>query len=196
MRPLDPILRETNILSVDHVEQWPLRIYFKDIPYPMKGLPTESAIKDIDRIKKLCRTPWKKREILALLKPHKLPWGQLTQTARAIISLGGDWATIIGYVLEYDQAYRFRLQDLANETDHLTPREVIRLFSLWRQRDMNEIIYRSISRRFTIPVYLFAFSLLNPRFSQRINTILPLLKPDESDLYWMKLKTDYNYGAS
>lgn len=162
----------------------------------MKGLPQAHIIKDIDRIKKLCRQPWRKKEILKILSPHLLPLEQLTDTARAIISLGGDWSLIIGYVLEYDQAYRFRLQDLANETDRLTPREVIRLFGLWKQRDLNEKKYRSISRRFTLPVYLFALLLfLRPNILRRINAILPSLKPDNNDLFWMKLKTDYNYGT-
>lgn len=187
-----------NEFRVERVEEYPLRMYLEGHEPYFKGLPTQEAVCATDKVKKLLLRPFfVKKKALKILNPHILPKEQMTEFSRAILELGGDWALILAYVLEYDSAYRFRLQDLANETERLTPREVLRLFKLWKQRDENEIKHKLISKKFTLPAYAFALYLfLNPTFSAKLNRALPCLKPDSNDLYWMKLKTDYHYAGS
>ncbi len=183
---------EGDTLDVERIEHYPLRLYLKDHPYPHKGFPTEDFIESAAKAKRFFLQFRIKAADKALLKIEK---EEMTDFAQAILTLKGRTAEVLAYILEYDQAYRFRLQDLANETDYLTFKEVFRLFRIWKSRDRNEIKYKRVSQKFTITITLFAFLLLLPHFRREINRILPRLKPDESDIYWMKLKQDYKYGG-
>ena len=108
------------------------------------------------------------------------------------------FSSIFSHFLEYDNAYRYRLQDLLSETTkeklyHSPIKEIKRLVALNKKRD-SECVSSKIkaggillSLLLCIPKYRNAFkeSLINLEFKD--------LQFDEVDLYWISMRTDYVY---
>jgi hypothetical protein len=102
----------------------------------------------------------------------------------------------LSYVIEYDTAYKTRLQDLFNETtpDKITTRkEIKRLLNLFvsRNKDKDVIKYKKF-------VFILTFALLIPKVKRIFKESLAHINwknlcPDEIDKYWMSMKVEYDY---
>lgn len=106
-------------------------------------------------------------------------------------------AEYISYAIEYDTAYKTRLQDMFNETSperfNRPVKEIRRLFKLFvaRSKDKDMIKYK----RF---VDLLTLAFLLPNISWAIEDVFMSIEwknlcPDEIDEYWMSMKSEYDY---
>ncbi len=198
-------------------------IYIKGHKVPHKGIPHHEAVEAINKVKKILlnlkpsitleRTLKRfNDQTFEILKPHLLALDEMTAAASTIqdhvmlflTDLGTDadtnWMTsrIISHIFEYDQAYRFRIQDLANETSiqELTnkPRkEIKRLLNLNKERDA-----QNVNEKFEKVVHLLNVILLIPTYRNAFKHAITTrgigsLQPDINDRYWMCMKSDYDY---
>ncbi len=110
-------------------------------------------------------------------------------------------ADILGTIIEYDNAYRFRLQDIMSETTSQalfnTPRkEINRLIDIWLERELSEDVKVKVKKIQKLLNLAFRSSKVKEAFRQAIMTsILPNLQADAADRYWMDMKADYNYNG-
>lgn len=105
---------------------------------------------------------------------------------------------IIAHVIEYDNAYRYRLEDLMSETSkgRLTKspiKEIHRLCGLLQERDVNPIVKKNAKRL----AWFLTLLLLSPRIRKSFKKVLTnctfsKLQLDESDTYWCLIREDYN----
>lgn len=108
-------------------------------------------------------------------------------------------AHIIGAIFEYDNAYRFRLQDLATETsiEDLTSSpilEIYRLIQIYEDREK----YEAVKKKFNLVYLVLTFLLLVPKVRKAYIRAIKLsdfkrLKLDEIDSYWCNIREDYDY---
>lgn len=186
-------------------------VWLKGHPHPTKGLPTPDALYATNIVKKMMRAwrPWHSFKSLKeithyVLKTYyfhdnlKTPATKATQkilhTLFTELNLP-DASETFAHIIEFDEAYRFRLQDLAQEysQDNNPRKELKRILDIHHSRDYNEI-----SEKFKLLATLALLALYLPNVQKAVKkalTYLPELYPDESDLYWMKQKQDYEYRA-
>jgi hypothetical protein len=108
------------------------------------------------------------------------------------------FADMYSHLIEYDNAYRFRIQDIFSETSeealYKKPiREVYRLFKIYKQRD-----HKGLHSKFAIFFYGIAFMLLLPKYRKAFKQALlecdfKKFQFDESDQYWISMREDYLY---
>lgn len=195
-------------------------LYIKGHPVPHKGIPHVAALEAVNEAKHELKHLRPGRGALTdytlyaykILEPHHLPEEQMTEAARGVLEfatvflkhLGFDlaisWklARVFAAIIEYDQAYRFRLQDLVGETSaRLLARrpikELRRLLQLYMKRD-----HADQNKKMRKLVNLATLILLMPKYRRAyINTLntvgIDRLKFDDNDKYWACLKQDYKY---
>ena len=105
---------------------------------------------------------------------------------------------IISHFIEYDNAYRFRMQDLFTETSKellmkQPIKEIKRLALLSQERDS-----AGVSVKFQRVIKLASLILLIPRVRKAFKKALEIsifenLQFDECDEYWVSMRTDYDY---
>ena len=104
----------------------------------------------------------------------------------------------LAHTLEYDDAYRYRFQDIINEADlsqlQISPRkEIKRLLLLWKERD-NPAVTEKVIKLVTPLLYLLLIPKVKKAFIQAIPHIKGI-RPDPADLYWMSIRNDYLFGG-
>jgi hypothetical protein len=110
-------------------------------------------------------------------------------------------ATLLANIINADNAYRYRLQDLLNETGKGrlldNPRkEIKRLMLVNRKREVQHKV--SVSNKFKLFASLISFALLHPRIKRAFRKGIQQseykkLLPDEGDWFWMCLRPGYDY---
>lgn len=110
-------------------------------------------------------------------------------------SVAREFAFNIAQIIEYDDAYRYRFQDLMQELDvellrKNTAKEIKRLVQIFKERSTNQVPEKLSS-------VLSVISILSFFMSKKINkhsSFLKLAAPDNHDRYWMCMRNDhYNY---
>ncbi len=188
-----------------------LKMYLKGHKYPLKGVPSIKTMEAINQVKvllkRLLRLQTTPRQFglqsMALLHGLVISPQFMCACAREVYTMleqaTGDipFSHAIAAILEYDQAYRFRFQDLASETTSLRliaypQKELSRLLEINQQRDYNEVSEKiGKIRKFT---YLLWFPPLRALFQKIISqSTFNNLQFDENDVYWATIKRDYNY---
>jgi len=124
--------------------------------------------------------------VLSILTDLNVPIEEASKTSK-----------LIAHVVQYDQAYRFRIQDLATETTKeqlANPcKELIRLLELNRQRDYKEVSdkIKKIGKLITFALYI---PKVNRIFRNAIQQCkLEKMQFDTDDRYWASKQTDYRY---
>lgn len=198
-------------------------VYIKGHKMPHKGVPHYEAVEAVNKVKKILvnlkpsitfeRTLEDfNKQAFDIVKPYLLPVDRMTQAASVIqdhvmlfltnLRLDADtnWTTarIIAHIFEYDQAYRFRIQDLANETSApelvLNPRkEIKRLLALNKRRDSV-----TVNTKFERVVSILNIIMCLPKYREAFRYAIHIrgigsLQPDINDRYWMCMKADYDY---
>ncbi len=105
------------------------------------------------------------------------------------------FAEIFVHVLEYDNAYRYRLLDLCDATskERLGRREILRLISIIRERDSGECAEKYV-RIARILAYGLWFPKVRRSFGKMIDCIdFCKMKSDNVDRYWMFTDPDYDF---
>lgn len=218
------ILQDSHIhipLQVERIDiEKGIWVYVKGHTFPQKGIATPEAIWAINHVKRLTkeflRHPWllvllgRKNAVRALervlwhgMAPYIIKQEFLTPCAREVGKLlrplcGEKVATMLAHVIEYDQAYRFRLQDLCTETskkfllkEPIT--EIRYLLYVNRKRD-----YKEVAIKIAMVGEILTLLLLIPWYRNKFKKVIAAsdftqLQFDTSDRYWASLKKDYNY---
>jgi len=115
------------------------------------------------------------------------------------INTGIQFARVVSHMIQYDNAYRYRIQDIFNETSKerliANPRkELKRLMLLMAQRDTNTtVVHKFKSIQWILSVMLFSKTIRNA-FLNAIKSIdVSRMGFDEDDTYWVCIRTDYNF---
>lgn len=188
-----------------------INLYYQGATYPCKSFPTPEAVFNTNIAKRaflMMLNPfmlinWRKNKARFErcasygLEPYYLNEEYMTPMAREINKLPlGATADIMAHIFEYDDAYRYRLQDIMTELD--TPRlytnpcgEVLRLIDLAIMRDKSEDVRRKYKR---LKVFAWLLIPLKHFFLNLIKDInFDNMKFDEADRYWVSLRGDYNF---
>lgn len=147
---------------------------------------------------------------MSALQPYFIKEEYLTPCAKGLKGLIRDFLTnldlpaentakILAHLIEYDAAYRFRLQDLLSETTQKrlikNPRKELqrlnrinaeREIDNWPRERMN-LVFKGISLLLLLPSIKKAFIMAVQ------NTDLTLLQLDEGDRYWVSYRKNYNF---
>lgn len=140
--------------------------------------------------------------VTSFLTPFSLELGKFITTFLYNIgtkeSIAVDFGKIVANMFEYDNAYRFRLQDLftaSSKSDFIENpyKEISRMLKLSKERDSD-----SVSQKFRYIKPLIFLAFLIPKVKKAFIKTLGLiefknLQLDEIDLYWVGMRTDYLY---
>lgn len=124
---------------------------------------------------------------------------KLTGTLEISADESRKFAIILGTIFEYDNAYRYRLQDVFSETtkQKLTenPRqEIKRLCKIYLEREKDPDVvkkYRALIKLISLPLYL---PMIKSAMRKALHSCeFERLQMDEADKYWCKIRHDYNF---
>lgn len=148
--------------------------------------------------------------------PHKYlcpaAFGAYSVISNFLVSLGvnEDIAENTGYniaqIFQHDDAWRYRLQDVATEIDinklKLSPRKemqrVLEVFCIRQDVGENGGYENVISIKVKIISKVLSYILLLPKYKKAFISItehIKVMEYDEADWYWVCLRGDYNYGG-
>lgn len=183
-------------------------LYLKGHRYPLKGIPSVEKVKQASVLKKALTRPWKTVDI-----PEDTLGIFATELYRIveILTKNTRLAHKIAFIVEYDQAYRYRLQDLfTSSTKEVLVshpfEEILRLQALHRERDRIDFTYtdgqrtRSVNYTHNKIWYLFPLAALyiathRRRWKKAMQqATYNNLVLDEGDKYWASMKKDYKYS--
>lgn len=112
--------------------------------------------------------------------------------------IANEFAKIVGNIITLDDAYRFRMQDIASETTYRAlknnPRkELLRLFRIYKQRE-----HEGISKKIMTIVPIMSYAMLIPSvrkaFTDTLEDIdLSEMQYDEWDIYWVAQSDAYPF---
>lgn len=171
-------------------------LYLKGHKYPLKGIPMQEHVDKANEIKSAIKKPW----ILESVYPNPFVQGVFSEELRQlIIRLTNRYrlADQLAFVVEHDQAYRLRLQDLFSETEQRAMRrrpirEILRLMRLHKQRDIRRQVHPKLRALFIGVMVWIVFN--RRKWEEAINQAdFTALSMDESDRYWACHKHDYDY---
>jgi hypothetical protein len=187
-----------------------INTYVKGITFPRKGFPTPVVLltkkRKIKLVNDIADLGFKVMEHNFFKLHYLTPTAQeLHIITKYILQLNGfssaqayRAAVVFSHLIEYDNAYRYRLQDILSETtkEKLTAKpiaEIRRLMKLMKERDD-----ASIFNKFKKFSFLFTLALLLPKyrkmFRQAVSYLdLTRLQFDEADRYWVSLRNDYKF---
>lgn len=192
-----------------------IQVFYRDAEFPKKGWPTDEAVSCINIAKRsllFILTPALVFSSKSLLKrwakfsakviaPHRRKVEYMTPISREIRAIGmGDISEVISWIIEYDDAYRFRLQDICSETDKETLmkrpfREIRRLAQIVYDREQNLRLKADIIRLKKVAT----LALLLPPVRKLLRNILKNMdfknmQYDEADKYWVALRGGATVG--
>lgn len=202
-------------------------LHLEGATYPMKGWYEPQIIAELNNIKaiilRVAQFPLmillinKEKAMIAfngiydkmfhytLNEPYLLPAakGFYTFTSQFLIHIGIDkiiakqFCFRIAHIIQYDDAYRYRLQDILSETTHAQitskPRqEFLRLIKILEQRTPKGNLVANKLKYVLIPV---SYLLFVPKYRKAfINAmtegVLKDMQYDDADRYWACLKND------
>jgi len=111
--------------------------------------------------------------------------------------LSGRIAQVVAMIMEYDNAYRYRVQDIVGETSaealKVNPRKEIRMMieTLGKREPCIENTYK-----FALLARIISLLLFIPSIKRAFITSIPnieLIKQDEADKYHCLFRSDYDY---
>ena len=186
-------------------------VYYKNADFPFNGFPTTKAVYATNIAKRafmFAMSPfiffgWKrnkaKLERLAgyALSDYYLKEEYQCKVTREICKLPfGELSKIFGHILQYDDAYRFRFQDIISEID---PWELYRNPTATFVIMLDTIILREHSQGMKDKwSKLYKYGVLVFLLTWWIRDIIKNvdfdnLKYSEADKYWVSLRADYDY---
>lgn len=194
-RPLMPEGSEKHGLVIESIEYGNgIRVHVQGHTMPFKGMPTEGAVNAVAVIKKLLRLQplqamWTAIEPQILKEDFRQPI-----TKEICTMFPSKLGITVAHVLEYDSAYRLFIQDLLSETtkDALLQRpyrEIRRLLQISDRRLAQNPVVR---KKMHYIGHIFLILLRIPSFRRKLSQgDFSKLQADESDKYWISLRTDY-----
>jgi len=192
---------DTNMIFDHMTWEGGAKVYFKGYPYPAKGYLTQDKVWAVNTAKECLKYPylWPIVGKIAYkaMQPYLLKREYRNDFANEIETLiGGKLGELIANILEYDNAYRLRFQDLFSEAtkESLAAqpiREILRLLAINKRRDLPDV-----HAKLKYAAYFLILVLLWPPFRSQFKKAINQsnftnLQLDESDDYWLKIRTDY-----
>ncbi len=116
-----------------------------------------------------------------------------------------DFAEIVSYIIDIDNAYRLRLQDICSETNKMNLmrrpiREIKRLLSIYEGREEGSSISEKerVAQNFKNVSKLMSLFLLVPKYRKAFKRALLMssfkdLQYNEADNYWVLFEGGYKY---
>ncbi len=110
-----------------------------------------------------------------------------------------NFAKIICTIVEYDDAYRYRIQDIMAETNKeklmINPKkELNRLLDILVARDHSEKVKANLKNIRRLINLVFLSRKVKKAFCATVMEMdIVSLQPDEADSYWMNFREDYDY---
>lgn len=148
---------------------------------------------------------------LEILKPHVLQYSYLTEIAKEFkkfltyflallgIEEAERFATVFSTLIEYDNAYRFRIEDILSETTQqllwFNPsQEIARLLKIYCEREF----YEPLQAKFKSLVFLIGLAFLVPGVKKAFRKALrashfPNFQYDTIDHFTILNRGDYNF---
>lgn len=210
---------------IEKITEKPLLIHYKGCDHPRKGWPTGEAVASMNQVKKTIMEYVKLMPpVFSLKKVVKafnevshhfyyftLEEDQMMECSKEFQSTAFRFLTALGvsefdatycslylsHIVEYDMAYRFRLQDVLEETNYeklfQNPRrEIGKLMRIAEERESDERLKKNI-RKFSS----LRFILLIPKFKKAFRKCLGDIRKmqyDQSDKYWVSIRDEtYRY---
>ncbi len=199
---MNPQMQEgTKVLKMEFGDG--IRVYLEGHPHPHKGYPNQGSIDAINTIKKMFLL-WPFISLktttemgFTLLKPFVIKPDYMTSCARELRKMiSNELGVVISHIIEYDSAYRFRLQHMLDVTYAIqlanTPqRTLTQMLKLNRQND-----YDTVHKKIQKFIILLRILLLWPPFKRKwkhaiLNCDFKALQTDAGDRYWLSQRTDY-----
>lgn len=191
-----------------------IRVFINGSPFPKKGFPFPEAISAINIAKRaflqILHIPLVLEHYRVIqeyirtaewsLKPLYLEDNFLTPVAREMLNLNiqKELVDIFAHIIEYDDAYRYRLQDICGEVSRVdlfkSPyKEGKRLLNLIIERENQEGMKKKWAKLKPLLILLVPFKR---KFLRLINDLdFNKMVLDEADKYWVSFREDYNYGG-
>lgn len=209
-------------------------LHHQNIPYLGKGFPYPEAIESVNVIKRFAMMftsfstnplKWPEQILFNIcriaditLGPHYIHIQYLTSCSHELwhfsnlflrkLGFNKDLsyrvARVIATLIEYDNAYRFRIEDLFSEItkqEMLTnPRKTIaKMMNVLRKREVG-LNYDEVGGKFLSVGKLIRLALLIPKVKKAFlfafrETKLKDLQLDEADRYWCINSPTYNFGG-
>lgn len=196
-------------------------MYIKGAKHPFPGAATVDQVKAINLIKTLLLAHrgafLKPRKALVsftqmawpILEPHLVEAREMTRIGNEVESLvyailthlgvhhltSSRTSILLSHILEYDYAYRFRLQDLFSESSKEAlmkrpVRELTRLLAINKRRDQ-PVIHQKFMR-FAFLRYALVIPRLRTAWRKGLERCTyKNLCSSEADHYWLAMRTDY-----
>lgn len=217
--------------KLERVEGKGMLVFYDGALYPARGFPTDPSSDAVNFIKRTLRESLKFPLIFAysnkrlidsfneiasnsigrafhpgyIICPAAAKIQKIVETFLIEIGIdhqaAKDCAKYIGFIFENDNAYRYRVQDMATEAmveafiDN--PRkEFERVLNIYIEREGGHTV---VINKFKLFAKFISFSLLFPKykraFKKAIAHGLDGLKYDREDWYWVSHRTDYKFGG-
>ena len=176
------------IIAVDAVKRFGVALLSLFIRYPFLSKKRFIAL-FLDFSSKIIARYYLKREVYCSCLRPLLDF-EGTKEERELLKVGVT-------VLQYDNAWRLRWQDLIGEyRKGKGVKELRRLLLLWKERERSDYVKRLWPAISTFLFFLPLFFSLK-RFIFRVLDSLPndVVGLDESDRYWCLLRPDYDFGG-
>ncbi len=182
-------------------------IFLKGHSHPIKGMPTAGAIQGINVMKKVLLEFSKHPTLLLTPRRTLQSFAEISEKAlqgcfmqeQYMTAVGRELRGMIGthfaHIIEYDSAYRIRLQDMFSSVSQAElAKRPIR--SVWKMVKRNrEQDYIGVHVKVRKLAWLLTFALLTGFRDKWIKAFEKCdysnLLPDEHDVYWMNERTDF-----
>lgn len=213
-----------------------IKLHIQGAQFPQKSCPTPEAVVAVNLIKKIVVSflvsgviPTSKNKLVGafnkitkdVVSQHIIKDEYMTSCSRELKKLIYNFlinwnideteavlaSKTISHIFEYDNSYRYRLQDLFNETDKnnlFSPFEMIYLSRISYDRDdilsRNYEFCRRVGKQTLKMGKVVALMLCIPSIKRSLKKALQQCSyenflMDDSDRYWSYLRQDYNFGG-
>ncbi len=171
-------------------------------------MPRKSKINLLNKaLKSLNDITFRTIEIFLLEEDYLTPLAKTMQrfTRRFLTYLGlneseaNRFAETVGFILEYDNAYRFRLQDMFNETTkdkiiNYPEQEIKRIVCISRQREAGKVLNDKFKLFANLITWVLKDNWIKKSYIQAMKeTNFDDMKMDESDIFWTNFWEGYDF---
>lgn len=115
-------------------------------------------------------------------------------------NIASDFAFFIAHIFEYDDAYRYRIQDIMTNTSSGSLKFNVRnelsfLVNLFRLREVDHFVATKFNRIISILSWLLLIPSVKKAFIKAIDGNIEGMHYDEADWYWVSQRNDFLFGG-
>ena len=112
--------------------------------------------------------------------------------------IASDFSYLLAHIFEYDDAYRYRLQDIVSETTsdrlkHVSQMEIKRLMEIYLLRETGNSVQPRVKRIVNIITWALYIPKIKKAFQSMCDFPIERMALDEADRYWIGMRNDYNF---